>query len=63
MSEKICRACGADTLILKRELQILKEPYGGQREVETKCYHCTTCDSDGDFFDENEGIINSNLEL
>jgi DNA-binding transcriptional regulator YiaG len=63
MSKKICPVCGADTLKMKNETQILKESYGGQKEVNIVSYHCTTCESEGDFFDENEEIVNKNLEL
>ena len=31
--------------------------------MKIKNYHCSTCDSEGDFFNENEGKINDNIEI
>ncbi len=62
MSDKVCPACGADTLTERIESQILKEPFGGQKEVPLKEYYCSTCESKGDFFNENDNVIENALE-
>lgn len=63
MGDRICPICGANTLEEKNEIQLLKESYGGQKELNMVYYHCTTCDSEGDFFNDNEEKIDSNLEI
>ncbi len=62
MSNKVCPACGADTLTLRKEVQVLKESFGGQKEVPINEYYCSKCESTGDFFNENEEIIETNIE-
>lgn len=62
MSDKVCPACGADTLTERIESQILNEPFGGQKEVPVKEYYCSTCESRGDFFNENDNVIENALE-
>ncbi len=62
MSDKVCPACGTDTLTLRKEVQVLKESFGGQKEVPINEYYCSTCESTGDFFNENEEIIETNIE-
>lgn len=61
-SDKVCPACGSDTLTERIESQILKEPFGGQKEVSVKEYYCSTCESKGDFFNENDNVIENALE-
>lgn len=63
MKDKVCPACGADTLTLRKEVQVLKESFGGQKKVPVNEYYCSTCESTGDFFNENEDIIETNLKL
>lgn len=62
MKDKACPVCGANTLTLKKEVQVLKESFGGQSEVPINEYYCSTCESTGDFFNENEKIIETNLK-
>ena len=61
-SDKVCPACGSDTLTERIESQILKEPFGGQKEVPVKEYYCSTCKSKGDFFNENDNVVENALE-
>ena len=63
MNEKICPVCGSTELIYKKEIQIINEPYGGQKQVEINNYYCSACNSSGDFFNENEDLLLSNIEL
>ena len=62
MSNKICPVCGTNSLESRKETQILKEAYGGQQKVDMTFYHCMACDSEGDFFNENEDKINASIE-
>ena len=63
MNDKTCPVCGANALILRTESQVLKESFGGQKEIKIKNYYCSTCESTGDFFNENEAILNNNINL
>lgn len=63
MSSISCPLCGTKSLIFKEKTRILKEPFGGQQEVQlNKCY-CKTCEYAGDFSDQNVMIIEKTLEL
>ncbi len=62
MSMRNCPACGSNTVIDKKEYILLKEPYGGQKDLFLKENYCETCGSSGDFYNENENIITNSLE-
>lgn len=63
MNNKICPACGSSNISFKKEIQVLKDNYGGEKEIEVGIYSCADCQTSGDFFNENEEAINKGLEL
>jgi DNA-binding transcriptional regulator YiaG len=54
---KICPVCGSSDLSQIKENTVLNESFGGQKLIETHVYKCNTCESIGDFFNENEEIV------
>lgn len=63
MIEKICPVCGLGTLVERGIDHVIKESYGGSVTLPIKEYYCDTCESHGDFFDENEDIIETKTEM
>lgn len=61
MKNKTCPICGENTLKQIDSEQIITEPFGGQKILKVKEYYCETCESKGDFFDENEDNIKKNI--
>jgi DNA-binding transcriptional regulator YiaG len=62
METKICPICGVGNLELKIKKKNITYPFGGEREVDIKEYYCPTCESSGDFFYENEELIEKALD-
>lgn len=62
MSMRNCPACGSNTVIDKKEYILLKEPYGGEKNILLKENYCETCGSSGDFYNENEIDITNGIE-
>ncbi len=62
MNEKICPVCGLGQLEEKNDFRLIKESFGGSSSVSIKNYYCSVCESDGDFFDENEKILENEVE-
>lgn len=57
MADKICPVCGGDSIEKTQKEQIIREPFGGQKTVLLNEYSCKACGSTGDFFNENEALI------
>lgn len=57
MRNDVCPVCGSNTLKKRISMDTITEPFGGRKDVETVNYKCETCDSTGDFFNENDNII------
>ncbi|MCI5218584.1 MAG: hypothetical protein D3914_05195 [Candidatus Electrothrix sp. LOE2] len=62
MSEKICPVCGLGQLEERSVARVIRESFGGSSTVSIKNYYCGICESDGDFFDENEKVIENEVE-
>jgi hypothetical protein len=63
MNNKFCPVCGGNNITRAEREEIVKEPFGGQKTILLNEYTCETCDSTGDFFDENEPIIRDSLSV
>jgi len=63
MNDKICPACGSDSIEKNQKEQIIREPFGGQKTVLVNEYSCKICGSTGDFFNENEASIQDSLSV
>ena len=58
MIERECPACGSTDIKDEKVITILKEPFGGQDVVDKHEIVCSMCGSRGDFFNENDDVIN-----
>lgn len=63
MNEKSCPLCGSDDLTSDVSEKIMSEPFGGEKIVKIVNYKCNSCGESGDFFNDNEEIINDTLDL
>jgi len=63
MRKNICPVCGEKSLSKHFEKQILKEPFGRGKEIEIVEYRCNACGSSGDFFHENDILIEEALSI
>ena len=62
MNDKKCPICGIGELeIIPDEIK-LSDTFGGELILTVNIYKCTTCESEGDFFNKNEKIIASAYE-
>lgn len=57
MNERKCPACGSSDIRDEIIDTVIKEPFGGEKTVETHEIVCSLCGSRGDFFDENETVV------
>jgi len=57
MNDKMCPACGGDSIKKTQKEQVIREPFGGQKTALLNEYLCEACGSTGDFFNENEASI------
>lgn len=59
MTERLCPVCGSPDIKEEKVVVALEEPFGGQANVETHEVVCSVCGSRGDFFNENEEIMDN----
>jgi len=57
MNERKCPACGSSDIRDEIIGTVIKEPFGGEKTVETHEIVCSLCGSRGDFFNENETVV------
>ncbi|MDO9565120.1 MAG: hypothetical protein Q7J15_00020 [Candidatus Desulfaltia sp.] len=57
MNERKCPACGSSDIRDEIIDTVIKEPFGGEKTVETHEIVCSLCGSRGDFFNENETVV------
>jgi DNA-binding transcriptional regulator YiaG len=57
MSNNICPVCGSKDIKRIINLEAISEPFGGHKNIDIVEVKCNTCESTGDFFNENENII------
>ena len=53
MENTLCPICGSEALEKRSVSEIIKEPFGGQKTIETSVCYCNACES---IFDEDEDI-------
>lgn len=63
MDNHICPVCGESEISKSQNEEIVKEPFGGQKEIRLTEYTCETCGSTGDFFNENESLMQDCLSV
>ena len=61
MSELICPVCGSKNLVRSTYQESVQENLGGSLIIEKVLYHCQDCDSEGDFFGENDKVVEETL--
>lgn len=62
MNIMTCPVCGSDNLNENLESEILKESFGGQKEVFLKKYKCSSCGTEFDSSIENDIIIRETID-
>ncbi len=62
MNKKRCPVCGSEEVLEKKETITITEPFAGEDNIEIIENKCSTCESKGDFFDQNENIIEETIK-
>jgi hypothetical protein len=62
MKDAICPVCGSSRLKKNNYQETVKEELGGSLLIDKVLYHCDDCGSEGDFFNENEPIIEKTIQ-
>mgnify|MGYP001034948028 CR=1 FL=1 len=62
MNKKRCPVCGSEEILEKKETIAITEPFAGEDDVEIIENMCSVCESRGDFFDQNENIIEETIK-
>jgi hypothetical protein len=62
MSNNLCPACGSADIKKIVNKEIINEPFGGHKYIDTIEVRCNTCGSTGDFFGENELIVDEAIK-
>ena len=62
MNKKRCPVCGSEEVLEKKETITITEPFAGEDNIEIIENKCTVCESKGDFFDQNENIIEETIK-
>lgn len=62
MNKQRCPACGSVDIIDEKKSILIKEPFGGQDNIEIHENICSTCGSRGDFFNQNETLIDETIK-
>jgi len=57
MNEKNCPVCGSNSIVCNEVKENIDEAFGGRKTISIKEYMCEDCESEGDFFDENEDCL------
>lgn len=59
---KICPACGSENIYETKKTINIKEPFAVEINFEIIENVCETCDTKGDFFNQNDEIIEENIK-
>jgi transposase-like protein len=59
---KTCPVCGSDEIYEKKKKHRIKEPFAGEKNIEIIENVCKVCESKGDFFDQNDEVIEENIK-
>jgi len=62
MNKQRCPACGSIDIIDEKKNILIKEPFGGQDNIEIHENICSICGSRGDFFNQNETLIDETIK-
>jgi len=62
MNKQRCPACGSIDIIDEKKNIFIKEPFGGQDIIEIHENICSICGSRGDFFNQNETLIDETIK-
>ncbi|MBE3094555.1 MAG: hypothetical protein IMZ52_05950 [Actinobacteria bacterium] len=62
MNKKRCPVCGSEEVLEKKETITITEPFAGKDNIEIIKNTCLACESEGDFFDQNENIIEETIK-
>ncbi|MBU1291496.1 hypothetical protein KKB17_04375 [bacterium] len=62
MNKQRCPACGSIDIIDEKKSILIKEPFGGQNNIEIHENICSLCGSRGDFFNQNEPLIDETIK-
>jgi hypothetical protein len=62
MKDAICPVCGSSRLTKNNHQETVSEELGGSLLIDKVLYRCEDCGSEGDFFDENEPIIEKTIQ-
>jgi len=62
MNKQRCPACGSVDITDDKKNILVKEPFGGQENVEIHENICSVCGSRGDFFNQNETLIDETIK-
>ena len=62
MNKQRCPACGSIDIIDEKKSILIKEPFGGQDNIEIHENICSICGSRGDFFNQNETLIDETIK-
>lgn len=57
-----CPVCGSDEIYEKKKKYRIKEPFAGEKSIEIIENVCKVCESKGDFFDQNDEVIEENIK-
>jgi DNA-binding transcriptional regulator YiaG len=58
----ICPVCGSDKIERITKEHTISEPFGGTKNISISEVECKACGSTGDFFNENDSIIDSSIK-
>lgn len=61
MNKKRCPVCGSEEILEKKEAITIVEPFAGKDNIEIIKNKCLACESEGDFFDQNENMIEETI--
>lgn len=60
--KRICPICGSEDIYEKKKKHRIKEPFAREEYIEIIENVCRTCESKGDFFDNNDEIIEKKIK-
>lgn len=62
MNKQRCPACGSTDITDEKKNILIKKPFGGQDNIEIHENICSVCGSRGDFFNQNELLIDETIK-
>jgi len=62
MNKRICPACGSENISENKKTITIKEPFAGEENIEIIENTCHDCESTGDFYYQNEYIIEEKIK-